>query len=174
MIKRFIVVEGPDRTGKTTLAKQIAFEAKALYIKLTCTPQLAVAMPEYHGSILDCVEWTLNNVPDTSVVMDRCWISEMIYGTILRYDLAKKFPYLEFERRFRALDAMYIMCNTDKIVDIHACDRDPAHPYTDEKFSMIAEAYRMFSLEKLSIEPERYITFDRKTQTYYSDIQPYL
>lgn len=77
--KRLIVVEGPNGTGKTSLAHAIADDLGALYVH--CGPFVNVSYGIgrlYVEAMLPAVLGAYN------VVMDRSWISEFTYGPIVR------------------------------------------------------------------------------------------
>ena len=74
------VLEGPDGTGKSTLAKALAKETHAMVIHPYYNDQWE--MKGYLTSIIKFAE-DLNN-QGINVVLDRWCISELIYGTIFR------------------------------------------------------------------------------------------
>lgn len=83
---KLLILEGPDCAGKTTLANSL----KAYYTHATWSPTLNVY--KHHMDILaDCSY-------HESAVVDRLWLSELIYGNTFRngpsYDVAAMMTYV--------------------------------------------------------------------------------
>ncbi len=75
---RLTIFEGPDGGGKTTAAKAWAERTGALYMHHDASAHkdgAGVAL-EYVNSMLPALRGT------QAIVMDRCWISEPIYGEV--------------------------------------------------------------------------------------------
>ena len=102
------IFEGPDGSGKTTLAKWYAEKTRAVYVH--CGP-----VPDFDGKMLqqyylDAMEPALRG--RRPVVMDRCWVSEPIYGCAFRGGLdrlgaAKR---VALEMTAAARDAVVVLC----------------------------------------------------------------
>jgi len=163
MNRKLIIVEGPDRTGKTTLAKHLASKFNMFYVKLTAGGPLNSAMPEYHTVTLDFIQWNIEQRAQ-GVVLDRCWLSEMIYAGLLRPEDAKRFPYKQHEERIALMGGLYLVCDSRTCVERHEKLKDPGHPYTQDQFHLIVEAYREFMSTKpvdvlhwMGVDMDKYI-----------------
>jgi thymidylate kinase len=83
-----IVLEGPDRGGKSTLAHYLLDKYNfGCYLHATYRPGMDVA--QHHHDITIAAKCSNMNT-----VVDRFWISEMVYGSIFRsqwygYDIAE-------------------------------------------------------------------------------------
>jgi len=78
--KQIVIFEGCDCTGKTTAAKAYAAATGADYIHNG--PYLGKTGSELFNVYFNQMEFSrLNDIP---VVIDRCWVSENIYGRVLR------------------------------------------------------------------------------------------
>src|SRR6266550_1572619 len=108
MNTRFIIVEGPDSSGKTTLAKFLAERTQSLYWHSSGNKILHSVMPIYHLTMLDSIEENLKM--GRSVMLDRSWPSEFIYGREFRPQLVDNFPFKEFQDRISQLGGRYIFC----------------------------------------------------------------
>lgn len=75
---RVIILEGPDGTGKTTLAKQIAANFGYEYVH-NGEPKSEDMLKEYATQLYDAI-----NDEDEDYVFDRLHIGERIYGPLLR------------------------------------------------------------------------------------------
>ena len=104
--RRLIIFEGPDGAGKSTLAKSWAAAHGARYTHLG-------AFPDHDGAEL-CRRYVDAMLPAVlgheDVAMDRCWISEPIYGAAFRGGEDR----VGFRRR--ALERLAWRCQTTVIV----------------------------------------------------------
>lgn len=76
---RLTIFEGPDGGGKTTAAIEYAKETGAHYVHLGSFPSLREGLARmYVEAMMPAI------LGHADVVMDRCWMSEPIYGSIYR------------------------------------------------------------------------------------------
>lgn len=142
MIPRLFIVEGPDNCGKSTLAKAIATNLGATYWRMTSGQGLSEhdAMRLYQLNALDNAK--INIAAGRSVVFDRHWPSDQVYGAILRGRpslLPTDLRLVELE--CKSLSVVYISCCRDNAVEEHAKEKDPDHPYDDSVYEQIVERY---------------------------------
>ena len=72
-----IIIEGPDGSGKTTLAEQISTQ--------TGYPIEHRSKPETEEDRAKMQEDYINLVmSNRNVILDRCWYSEIVYGRVMR------------------------------------------------------------------------------------------
>lgn len=87
MKNKIYIIEGPDGTGKSTLANKIAEETKGHILHASYDKNWNIE--KYHFDLID-VAFRLSKYQ--SVVLDRWAISEFVYGTVFRggpsYDTA--------------------------------------------------------------------------------------
>lgn len=79
MMFPFIVLDGPDGVGKTTLAKFLCQKLGATYRHLTY--RFPDKMHHYHTAAL---EMCLRDQQEVPVVLDRWWMSEIAYAAAFR------------------------------------------------------------------------------------------
>lgn len=75
-----IIIEGADASGKTTLASELISmvgEKNSLYIH-------AGISDDYWGLAYGCIVQAISESNSKLVIIDRCWMSEMCYGSIFR------------------------------------------------------------------------------------------
>lgn len=105
-MKRLIIFEGPDGTGKTTLAKALATYIDAVYV--------------HHGSYPEVTEdlanvYALSMMPAAlglrDVVLDRAWYSEVPYGFAYRWGADRI-----GEQKFRGLEDLAANCTEPLVV----------------------------------------------------------
>jgi ATPase family associated with various cellular activities (AAA) len=78
-MKRVFIFEGPDGTGKTTLAKALAECIGAVYVHHGSYPEITEDLHNvYAVSVSPAV------IGESDVVLDRSWLSEIPYGIAYR------------------------------------------------------------------------------------------
>lgn len=107
------VIEGPDGSGKTTLANALA-EALHVKVRHSGPPKTTNAVREYGEQLLD-----LFTDPDYRlaghVVFDRFHVGERIYGPRLRdHDGVGEVGESTINHMLRAMGGMVIFCFTDR------------------------------------------------------------
>lgn len=134
------VLDGPDCVGKSTLARALATRCGAMYVNLSGDKALWPVMWEYHHATWDVVTDNLNR--GHHVVMDRFWMSEVIYHDVIRPDLERFYNAPMFEALVRGFQGLNILCYPDdESVQRHRMHRDPGHPYEDLIYKRICEEY---------------------------------
>jgi thymidylate kinase len=130
---QLFIIEGPDCSGKTALAKFIANKLNAVY------------MHSNNHTITEnnlkcaCINLMVSGL---DVVMDRCWPSEQIYAQVL--DRPANITSEQFAKCVE-LKATYIFCLGEECKARHAEHADKNHPYTDAQYNEI-----YFEYEKLA------------------------
>lgn len=140
MKPKLIILEGPDCTGKSTLGRYIAAHLPAFYIHASGDKSLHHAMLAYHMSIIDVAKVNLRM--EHSVIIDRLWPSELVYGSIFRPNLSDR--VYDFEKVVTAvqeLDPLYIFCGDDESHIRHQKNIDPSHPYTLTQYEQVCDSY---------------------------------
>lgn len=146
-MKRLFIIEGPDCSGKSTLAQHIATQRGGTYLHASGAKSLHPAMLDYHKSLLHVAKVNLRN---QDVVMDRFWPSELIYGQLLRQDMSDRvYDFLEILPLTAALQPTYVFCDDPEVESRHAKQRDEDHPYPEQKFGLIVEDYRKLAIEMM-------------------------
>jgi len=140
---KFIIVEGCDALGKTTLAKRLAKHYDATYWHMTSTKNLSPkqTMHDYSLNALDNVAENLAN--GKSVVLDRFWPSEFCYGSELRgiglTDVS------EIAEKCANLNPHFVFCfhghGQNMALKQHKKNVDPDHPYDDELYLRVYQNY---------------------------------
>lgn len=160
MSKYFYILEGPDRSGKTTLgtrlAKHLAIRTSVIYYHLTWTHKLGKCMADYQGNVYTNLIWAHVEL-DLSIVLDRSWISNLIYGSVINKQ--EVCDWSEIQATLRRLGAVYILCDTPHIFSLHEDDKDTEHPYDEDTFRQIVNRYRQMR-EDLAIT-DNVIPYDR-------------
>lgn len=98
-----IVIEGPDGAGKTTLAEMIVNKTHGVYLHGTYTEDPY----QHHLGLLKAAVTALD--AGETVVMDRHWISECIYGQVMRGGVGYGTCARMFHRHLMFLGAQYVV-----------------------------------------------------------------
>lgn len=137
MKHKLIIIEGPDGAGKTTLARDLAEKLGAVSMHLTCTKALVGGLRDYQLHVMRDVAENLRL--GHTVVLDRSWISEAVYGPIMR---PKGPSYVtEIKAITESLNPFYVFCHREGNAQWHAENKDKAHPYTKRQFARILRGY---------------------------------
>ena len=159
------LLEGPDGTGKTTLArnlvnKSISEKHTCLFFHCTNTSAKKTAEVGYSEFLEDLKNW---RALDYDVVIDRAWVSNIVYTTV--YEPEKEHVSEELaEKLFAAVDKAIIclpknkskyLMNFEKL----AKSRDEAYTSDMDKiydmFNAFAEKYCRYDMfEHITDHPE--------------------
>ena len=99
-----IIIEGPDGSGKTTLAEQLSRETGYPIVHRS-QPKTDEEKKLMMGQYLQDLKAGRN------VIWDRCWYSEMCYGPVMRDKSYITYPQMyELEEQLAKAGAMIIYC----------------------------------------------------------------
>lgn len=136
---KLIILEGPDGVGKTTLGLHLARHFDGMFYHCTATKTLIPAMRDYQLNVLENIKH--NIALGRTVVIDRFWPSEMIYGGVLRPNNPHGFSWQELRDECFKLDAFYVVAVCESAIARHKVEKDPAHPYEDSVYAKIHREY---------------------------------
>lgn len=102
-----IIIEGPDGSGKTTLAEKLS--------KQTGYPVVHRSQPKSEEEKLQMLRGYVDAIDvGKNVIFDRCWYSEMAYGPVMRDESVITYPEMYLlEEKLAKNGAIIIYC-TDK------------------------------------------------------------
>lgn len=143
---KFIIIEGPDCSGKSTLAKHAAQQLNACYIHSSGAKPLHTGMLDYHKSQLSNA--AVNLEQGRNVVMDRFWPSEYCYGQVLRPHISDRiYDFVEILTLTAKLKPVYVFCDDVDVVLRHEANKDSSHSYSQGQFQRIVDEYRKLTEE---------------------------
>ena len=131
-----IIIEGPDGSGKTTLAKKLAKQTGYELIHMS-NPKTAEEKNRMFHDYMDMIKHNRN------LILDRCWYSEMVYGPIMRGDSAISYPSMYvLEEALTKRGALLIYC-TDSCEKlwVRATTRGEDYITDYAKFSAICDGF---------------------------------
>lgn len=104
---KLIILEGPEASGKSTLARHLVLNHGFSYWHLTWTEMLNLAMRDYQ---LDAIKNIRQNLEwGRDFVLDRYWPSEIVYATVFRS--SNHSDVSEMYRMAEQCGALYVYCN---------------------------------------------------------------
>jgi thymidylate kinase len=147
-MSKLIIIEGPDSTGKSSLAKFMAREMRSVYVHASGDKSLHDEMLRYHQTLLTDAKVNLDN--GLNVIMDRHWPSEWCYGRILRPHLADRYGFKYVEEMLLHLEPIYIFCHSATAFERHfEIHKQEDHSYTRDDFKKIVDEYRKLHMQVL-------------------------
>lgn len=145
-MSNLFIVEGPDATGKTSLAKFIALKQNAVYFHAAGKKSLHLAMLEYHVNMIENAVVNLANGHD--VVFDRHWPSEWCYGQVLRKHISDRYyNFGMIDHLLRDIAPIYIFCHSDESFKRMAMSHDGQdHRYSKSDYVQIYGEYNQLAM----------------------------
>ena len=120
-----LIIEGPDGSGKTTLANQLKNQTGYTLLHRT-QPKSA----EDKARMMD--EYTQMLKAGKNCIMDRSWYSELVYGPVMRDKSVLTFPQMyELERLASKNGALIIYCTAPENILWKCCQRRGEDYITD-------------------------------------------
>lgn len=156
-MKRVWIVEGPDGSGKSTLAQALARRLQGVLV--------------HHGSYLMCDSFDLHAIYQMSmapaidghadVVLDRCWLSEPIYGDVMRSGVCRvpSDSKRHLERLAEAGGAVVVLCLPAFEVCLKTFEGRPQEEYL-KKADQLRRVWDGYAQMKTTLDVVRY---DRTT-----------
>lgn len=155
-MENLIIVEGPDGSGKSTLVKFLATHFGASTTHFGALLRLNKLFPEYMNAML-------NRSTLSPKIFDRSWISEPIYGRVMRSDSCRisvgEQRMLERVALTRCVVVIYCLPPIGDCLDVYQGRRQKEYIDSDDKFLQIFEQYK----EALSREQLPSVVFDYTT-----------
>lgn len=112
-----IIIEGPDGSGKTTLAEKLSRQTKYPILHRT-QPKTEEEKKLMMGEYLQTIRSGKN------MIFDRCWYSEMAYGPVMRDASVISYPEMyELEEQLAKTGALIIYATGPKAALWQRCQR---------------------------------------------------
>jgi thymidylate kinase len=155
---RLIILEGPDCSGKTTLARCFMAHSFCYYhgTHLGAAANATVYY-RYHEAMLNDIKMNIDAGMD--VVVDRHWPSYLCYnshgseGFFETYEAGYGEKFIE---TINKMGGKYVFCLTDSCIPAHAREQDPDHPYDQEFFKKVYQRYQAL-----------YMAMKKRNDVYY-------
>lgn len=140
---KLVIVEGADRTGKTTLARFLARKSGGVYLHQTHLGPSHNGSNcfRYHKNVMENVMSNIQHF-DRTFILDRLWPSESIYGSVMKRDLTG-YDYEYMHDMVMQCGGSYVFCHSDEAYE--KVQIENKGDYTGEQFREILMAYHNFS-----------------------------
>lgn len=138
MTPKLIILEGPDGAGKTTLARALAEHYGAKLVRHDAQPERKEMFPYFIRSLRDAA------ATRKPVIFDRCWLSEPIYGRVLRDGADRVGLHRRALNRVAlGLNALLVIClpPLDTVLTNFRATRDQQLPQRDEQVTQLHKLY---------------------------------
>lgn len=131
-----IIIEGPDGSGKTSLAEKISKQTRYPIIHRT-QPKSEEEKKLMMGEYLQLIRSNKN------CILDRCWYSEMAYGPVMRDASVLSYPQMyELEELLAKTGAILIYATGPKAALWQRCQRRGEEYITSrDNFNAICENF---------------------------------
>jgi len=156
--KGVIILDGPDGVGKTTIAELLKEKYDAEYIHLTWSPEIEERMDCY---MWDALYEAVNKSKDGLCVIDRHYLSEMIYAEVYREGTKYKGMHESVIRKLNEIGAMLVLClPEDK--ERYLKHFDSLKEDREEMYTTMDEIYKAYEFETIhgTYFPKKYLRYD--------------
>lgn len=128
MSRKVLIVEGVDKAGKTTLINTLAKKYPGYLIKVTYRPKddSDAGREEIKKKYQKQAKWIVEEA-NTNFVLDRSFISELVYSKVMRgYDATDDPFFLGLENQLKSAGAILLYCDPGYSVlkQRHAIEKD--------------------------------------------------
>lgn len=131
------IIEGPDGTGKTTLANRLAAETSGSVLHGSFDPSWD--MNAYLTTMMSCARLISGYKP---VIIDRWCVSEIVYGTVFRKKRLASMSEALIKEAAGRDDIIWIYCSNDNAVENHIKNREKR----DEMYNDMTEVVIAYEL----------------------------
>lgn len=131
-----ILIDGPDGSGKTTLANKISTQTGYPIVHMSY-PKTAEEKQQMMQQYVNAIKGAKN------IIFDRCWYSEMVYGPIVRSGSAISYPEMyALEKLLAKVGAIIIYCTGTKSTLWKRCQkRGEDYIVSKDAFDTLCDAY---------------------------------
>lgn len=161
----FYVLEGPDGSGKTTLAQALVRQLEAEGLKVFKAHARyrfkRQGIFAYHTAIIDMAFRS----GAQAAVIDRLWPSEIAYGHACRG--GTKYPHIGrmMDRAMLGAGLCHVLCQTDLETTVGTVTERAKDELYPDRVRAVYQAYRDLDAGKLGYQPRFKVHYDRARLT---------
>lgn len=156
-----IIVEGCDKSGKTTLSNALIKKFPGLVIKITDRPK--DASPQQRNKIKGHYREVLSLVSQSKkfefIFLDRFYPSEMVYSVKRGYEAMEDKDLQDIEKVVKSMDHLLVFCNPGKDAIIERIRKEADDYVTEEEDLLMLGRYQHFfertSLNKIEVDTSK-------------------
>jgi len=120
-----IIIEGTDKTGKTTFINTFAKQHKCIIIKNQHKPN-GINDKQLKESYIALLYFINKYHNKFDIILDRFYPSQLVYSILRGHDSFDDSWYNNFEQKLRKFGHLYVYCTVDKetLLERHKIEQD--------------------------------------------------
>lgn len=154
------IIEGPDKSGKSTLETAISKKFPGIMLKITDRPidsseKEREKIKNYYSQVMKFIE----TYDHRNIILDRFYPSELCYSIKRGYEAMEDKFFKELEDKIRQHDHLLIFCNPGKEIISKRITEEPDEYVSQKENETILERYAVFfkqtSLNKIVVDTSK-------------------
>lgn len=156
-----IIIEGPDKSGKTTLTDALIKKFPGVLVKITDRPRDASSqqknkIKKHYRSILNMIA---HSIGFRFIILDRFFPSEMVYSIKRGYDAMNDPELIQMENMLKGGEHLLVFCNPGEETITERIRKEKDDYVTEEENILMLGRYKKYyersPLNKIEVDTNR-------------------